>query len=241
MFAMCIQLHTEFMAIINNQEELEAYVNNLDDNPDYLWYLCLAQRSKYTSTQDNLLHKIKDVFIKRDVCAKHQIIPTLLNWNNTVFEYPETLVVYITPNPRSKKLSLFQLNKLLSDALYSSVYDWSTKIDNPVYLALNAVYQSKSQGELFDVDIDGVIEYDVLKTELGKILDLSAVKFVQTRGGFHCLITVEKMYLGKTWYTQIRDLKLPGCKIEMKGKNNLLPLPGTTQGGFTPKIIKSNK
>ena len=56
-----------------------------------------------------------------------------------------------------------------------------------------------------------------------------------TRGGFHLMIELAKIdkRFEKTWYKNMNEMD----GIDIKG-DNMIPIPGTYQGGFTPYLIK---
>jgi hypothetical protein len=88
----------------------------------------------------------------------------------------------------------------------------------------------------FDIDFDGVTVQETID-EMSTMINIDCVKFLVTRGGFHALIKlddVDKKY-EKTWYQSI--IKLYG--VDMRG-DNLIPMAGTYQGGFTPHIMNAD-
>ena len=60
----------------------------------------------------------------------------------------------------------------------------------------------------------------------------NACSILYTHGGFHLLVKLEDIEerYQKTWYNQLMDLN-----PDVVG-DNFIPIPGTYQGGFTPKL-----
>ena len=67
------------------------------------------------------------------------------------------------------------------------------------------------------------------------MINKSALNVLKTRGGFHLLIKLDNISekYSKTWYNSLT--KLDG--VDVKG-DNMIPIPGTFQGGFVPEFIK---
>ena len=86
-----------------------------------------------------------------------------------------------------------------------------------------------------DFDFDKV-ELDAVYPTLLEYVNKDAISIIKTRGGFHVLITMNKIEpkYKKTWYNNIS--KIPGCDI--RDTDGLIPIPGTFQGGFVPVLHK---
>ena len=85
-----------------------------------------------------------------------------------------------------------------------------------------------------DFDFDD-ITINEIKPELKTIINEDALTFIKTYSGFHLLVEVKKIkkeYF-KTYYNAIS--KLPNCDVR---GDNLLPIPGCTQGNKVPELIK---
>lgn len=98
---------------------------------------------------------------------------------------------------------------------------------------LSEIQKAKSRTVYFDIDFDISIDdfdFNDIKNNINK----ESINVLKTRGGFHLLIemdNIEKEFKNK-WYKSLTSL--PGCDI--KG-DNMIPVPGTYQGGFTPHFI----
>lgn len=80
----------------------------------------------------------------------------------------------------------------------------------------------------FDVDTKD-FDFDKLKT----FININCLNIIETRGGYHVLVKlseVEKQYK-KSFYNNIISLG-----VDQAG-DQLLPVPGCIQGGFTPQFI----
>lgn len=220
--------------IIQDEKELQRFIAWLPDlQKSETFYVCLFARSKYvegigfkkdkyqlktfTSNKESLHNKISQLACEMGVYQGGGIpIPQ------------EALVLYINPNPRcfekAAKNSLIQLAKLITKE-YTGY--------NPYKEVMSEIQTACGREVYMNLDFDGVDIHDTLSL-VSKYINMDCVEVVKTRGGFHLLIEFSK--IGKeyksTWYNNITKLK--GCDV--KG-DNLIPIPGCIQGGFTPYMI----
>ena len=179
------------------------------------------QLKRFTSNKEYLYEKIEQLEIKLGgYYQKHQSLPQ------------EALALYITPNPRSYEKAGIKSAKALLD-LVTKPYNGY----NPHQEVLSAIQTSPSRRLYFDLDFDGVSIKD-MKPKIIELINEDCLTFVETRGGFHVLIKldlIDKKYI-KNWHNNLT--KLDGCDVR---GDNLLPVPGTYQGSFTPKIYKEKQ
>lgn len=229
----------ETYKIINDINILKDFINNYlpDLNFGECFYVCLFARSKYCK---DIVHISSDKQqLKRVTCNKENLIQKLQQMECTLGSYyqrttqipQEALAAYISINPRSYikaiKLTADKFNQLL--IIKYNGY-------NPHKEIMSNIQRSLSRKIYLDIDFDG-ISYETIKEIIknNNIINESAISYLITRGGFHLLVKysdIDKEYQ-KTFYNNI--MKLPG--IDIKG-DNVIPIPGCYQGGFTPYFIK---
>ncbi len=230
---------TEIYQIIRDREQLEAFVRFLPDlQADEVYYVSLLARNKWVKSTGITISS--QVQLKRFQATKKTLVNKLEQMEVAYGVYmdkgkpipEEALGVYITPNPRSLTQSNFTVMKELLTGVQTG------QILNPYQVALSALQTNCSQKVFFDLDID--IEHDKISEnrikELRQAIEFPAT-WIQTRGGFHCLIHLNEIpkALASKWYQQVLSLKTDGIDITMNG-DNVIPLAGCTQGGFVPRF-----
>jgi len=178
--------------------------------------------------------------LARVASRKNDIKEKLRRWESTVGSYSrdgnvvpqDALAVYIGLNPRSLNKANRNLLVELATRIANGDLDF-----NPVSVALTEVHRATDRKFFVDFDFDDAEpdNYDfeeVLPTECWKIL--------KTRGGFHLIIELAKikeMGIKSNWYKAFADMP----KVDVKGTNNLTPVPGCTQGGFVPRFWEAEE
>lgn len=237
--------------IIHNANLLTDFVDNFlpDLLPSECYYICLFARKKYC--QEVGLLKSDNCQLKRMTSKKEFIFDKLKQMECELGSYiqngnpvpQEALVAYINPNPRclkkAAKRSLIRLAELITEP-YSGY--------NPHQEVLSEIQKACSRKLYIDFDYDVEHYYPILPekedyTDEEKIkflikdisccINIDSCHILRTRGGIHCLVEPSKVdsQFQKSWYLNLSNLH--GFDESSRG-DNMIPIPGCTQGGFTP-------
>lgn len=223
--------------IIKDPKKFLAFIHWLPElNPNEKYYVALLARNKYCS---NLNHIKSDrMQLRRLLVTKEELYTKVKQMECEIGSYKqkdkeipqEALALYINPNPRDLDRggdnAMVKLT-LLSLQPYSNT--------NPVEIVLSEVQNACSRKTIIDFDFD-IDELECNPTiELIKtLLNESAYHILKTRGGFHLLVFPAKIQpeFNTTWYVNLRKIK--GCDAR---RDNLIPVPGCSQGNFIPYFI----
>ena len=220
--------------IITHEQRLRDFIQWLPDlEPGEVFFLALFARKKYAPGAGLKADKGQ---IKRITSRKELLFDKIRQMECPIGSYrhedvpvpPESLVLYIHPNPRSfekaAKASLIRLAELITKP-YNGY--------NPHKEVLSEIQKSAGRKLFVDLDFDNVELAPVL-AQARAALNSECLHVLQTRGGFHLLIETAKVSpeFEKTWYRTLTTL--PGCDVR---GDNLMPVPGCTQGGFTPQWV----
>jgi len=231
--------------VITDEELLSNFVNwlpELKDNECY--YLCLFARSKYAKNEDgaNKFPHIKTdkAQLKRFVATrKEYIIDKIRQLEVKLGAYKtkdgddvpqEALALYINVSPRNQWQAMFILMKKLIDIQESQAINFNIHSE-----ALSAIQKSGRKKKYFDFDLDGDDMEEKVKTSLDyNKINKDCLSFLKTRGGMYILVELEKISpeFKNTWYNYMTS----NFEVDIKG-DNMIPVPGTYQGGFTPHFI----
>lgn len=221
--------------IITDEAKLKEFIDWLPElKRDECYYIALFCRKKYT---DKL--KSDKLQLKRVTSKKENIFNKIKQMECEIGSYTdkgvsipeEAMCLYITPNPRSYEKAAKNLAKKLIDLCFNEYNGY-----NPQAEAMNMIQVACSRTVFMDFDFDHTT-IDKMRGEIFNAINPNCVTFVETHGGFHLLIEVDKIepkYF-KTYYNSISKLE----NSDKRG-DGLLPVPGTYQGGFTPRLIKYN-
>lgn len=222
--------------IIKDEAVLRTFIDWLPAlEESEVYYVSLLARSKYAD-----IIKSDKQQLKRFTSRKEDLFRKIQQLECPVGAYTqkdnpipqEALAIYIMPNPRS-----------LYDAMFNSLTALAKLIQhqqkgaNPHQEVLNQIQQSKGRSCYIDFDFDYKDSNfgEELKANIyARVGQTAAVKFLETRGGFHALIdptTVEEAFK-KRWYQSIMELP----HVDQSG-DQLIPIPGCTQGGFMPVFL----
>lgn len=226
---------------MNNYQIITDEQKLIELEENECFYLCLFARNKYVRDNPLLAQGITadKAQIKRFTAKKANLLNKIKQLETTVGNYEtrlgykipqESLALYITVNPRSNYKAMLNCMKKFCDIL-----DTQGKGFNIHQEALSAIQQSCSRKVYSDIDFDidksGMIE--TVKT-IKKYINEDCLTIVETRGGFHCMIELKKIAkeFEKSWYKNITSIN--GADVV---SDNMLPIPGTYQGGFTPRFV----
>jgi len=226
--------------IINDREEFKKFINILPEPTEFeSYYISLFARKKYNSIIPGDKAQLKRLnsdkkFLESKVSQLECRLGayTVLS-NNTLIEVPQdALALYISTNPRCyKKTAMRTVNDLTEHAFNQTRF-------NPRSVLMNNMQVSYSRMcfKDFDIDIKVGDKKDFVYDKLNNKINLDCIKLIDTRGGFHLLVElskIEPVYV-KYWHGTITTAfdKL----IDQKG-DLLCPVPGTTQGGYIPRLI----
>ena len=179
------------------------------------------QCSRFVTNTERLLLKLK------------QCETEVGNYSVKGIEIPQqALAAYMTINPRSQTKAAKWLLKRLADV----VADGEQNV-NVYQESLTAIHKSVGRKLFVDVDFDNVaLEQTVV--EMSRYVNTDAVKILETRGGFHAIIRLDKIHdkYVKSWYKNITIMN--GADV---AGDTLIPIPGTYQGGWVPKLYNMSE
>jgi hypothetical protein len=225
--------------IIQDEQELQNFIDNIlpDLCRDECYYISLFARKKYA--RELIWSSDKSQLKRLTVSKKSDIIKKLRQLEVADGCYTlgdriapqDSLVVYIHTNPRSQLKAARNLAKKLMDIIVDNASGFNVQQE-----ALSAIQGSASRKHYvdFDFDLNDKSEIPVLIDKIGQCINIDCCTFVETRGGLHCLVKLDDVQFEyrKTWYPNIQKL---GCDED---GDCMIPIPGTCQGGFIPKVLK---
>ena len=225
--------------IINNETILKDFIDWLPElQHNEMYYVSLFARKKYckdiawiktdkcqmkrfTSNKEMLYSKIKQLEVPLGAYTQKGgiIVPQ------------EALALYISINPRcmdkAAKRTLIETAELITKP-YSGY--------NIHQVALSCVQKCWSRKLYIDFDFDDIVDFTNLKNQIEQYINSDCLTYLKTSGGYHVLIKSDKIAVEykNSWYQNLS--KISNCDI--KG-DNLIPVPGCTQGNFTPYFEKN--
>lgn len=221
--------------IIIDEKELLHFIDWLPDlNESETFYVSLLARSKYTTGLTHI--KSDKQQLKRFTSSKELLLSKIRQLECPEGTYlqkqtpipQECLALYITPNPRDMYKATRQSLILFAQLLTQSYNGY-----NPHQEVMSCIQKSPGRKIFFDLDFDDQ-KYEEILPELLKFINLECISILLTRGGFHVLIELHKIHKSyvKTWYQNLTN----NFSIDIKG-DNMIPIPGSFQGGFVPKLL----
>lgn len=223
--------------IIQDISELEYFIDNIlpDLGRDECYYISLFARKKYS--RELIWSSDKSQLKRLTVSKKSDIINKLRQLEVAEGSYmlsdriapQDSLVVYIHANPRSQIKAARDLAKRLMDIIVDDAHGFNVHQE-----ALSSIQKSSGKKHYidFDFDLENKDEMYNIMDKISEVVNWDACTFVETRGGFHCLVKLDKIeeIYKNSWYKGIQ-----GLGSDVNG-DCMIPIPGTCQGGFIPKI-----
>ena len=226
--------------IINDEAALTSFIDWLPElKPNEIFYGCLFARKKYCP---DLVHSSDKTQLKRFTFRKDNFHEKIKQLECEVGSYSlkgrpvpqEALVLYCTPNPRDQRRATFASIRELLALVESDAVNFNLHQE-----VMSNIQRSKGTTHFVDFDFD-LADKSTMMEFVGKInevLPTEATSIIETRGGIHCLVhpPVATKH-DKKWYPELRELG----QLDQVG-DQLIPVVGCTQGGFTPKFIIRNR
>jgi hypothetical protein len=99
---------------------------------------------------------------------------------------------------------------------------------------MTEIQKASGRKVFMDFDFDG-IQFKSVEEDIISYVNWEAINVVKTRGGFHLLVEMSKIQQlhSKIWYHKLSSIS----GVDVRGTDNLLPVPGCCQGGFVPDLI----
>lgn len=227
--------------IIRDPEKLRAFIEWLPDlGENETYYVCLFARNKYcgdvkhiasdkaqvkrfTANKGNLYDKIKQLEVEEG-----SYVQTRYEERK---EIPQVaLALYISVNPRDNRKAIFKLFRKLTDIIETQAKGFNLHQE-----ALSAIQKTAGKKYFVDFDFD-ISEENIPRTKqsIEEFINKEAITYLKTRSGMHVLIRLDKIEekYTKTWHKNINSLE----GTDVSG-DTLIPVPGCTQGNYTPHFI----
>lgn len=239
--------------LVTNEKNVKEFIDWLPDLGDnQCYFLCLLARNKYTEVSIKTIQLAKKVITNKllllDVIKRLEI-PTGYYKQNIIdkeTEIPqEAMSVYIHITPRDLK----EATKQTAKECINRVFDYTGKF-RPDQIALSSIQNCRAPKsnldryyvgfdiDTKDVDISKIDQCLPKYTEYGS----EVYRVLETRGGYHILVdpkaakeTMSSKHgsnYKSNWYNVISRT----FNVDSSG-DQMIPVPGTYQGGFTPKFI----
>lgn len=224
--------------IILDEQLLRAFIDWLPDLlPNETYYGCLFARKKYCA---EMVHSSDKTQLKRFTGNKTNLFWKIKQLECELGAYrlkdrevpQEALALYMNPNPRDLIKASYAGIKDLADALQNKAVGF-----NPQQQAMSCIQRATGTKYFVDFDFDfpNKSAFRDIPEELLQFINRDAFHILETRGGFHVLVEprkVEDEFRNK-WHQRLKSIS---DNLDQVG-DQLLPVPGCTQGGFCPHFI----
>ena len=225
--------------VITDEATFKNFIDWLPQTSEHeVFYACLFSRSKYCNTAEIKHIKTDKQQVRRFTATKENLFYKVKQLEAPLGSYrqrdlaipQESLALYINPNPRSMVKATYKaIHKFIDltrEQYTSNRFDLSHE-------TLSAIQTSKGTMRYMDFDFDN-IEITRLLELIVPLINLSAIEILATKNGYHILVNIERIdnKYKRTWYTSLNSL----VEVDISG-DQMIPVPGTTQGMFTPRFI----
>lgn len=226
--------------IIIDENIFKDFIDWLPElEPNETYYGCLFARKKYCQ---ELVHSSDKTQLKRFTGNKSNLYWKVKQLECELGSYrlkdrnvpQDALALYIQPNPRDLVKASWAGIRELADALQSKSQGF-----NPQQEVMSCIQRAKGRKFWVDFDLDSK---DANLLKLNEIFcDFNRYhKILETRGGYHILINpqkateinIESKKFPINWYSTMKAI----FNVDQVG-DQLMPVPGCTQGGFSPHFI----
>lgn len=227
-------------------------------------FLSFSARNKYLTATEREFYSLgrTEMFMRRTVrhdgfeALLHKVhqmytaVPAYTTRNNIPIP-KKALVLYFNINPSSslKALEILsaQLSQIQSDLVTKAVggKDFSQdlyKLDKLDTMVMDAYQKAQVKGKWLDIDVDIPHEHvGILHSMLGQFRD-RGVRFIviTTKSGYHVLLDRTTLKFNFNEVLSSANVLREDRGIEgeiIVNKNGMIPLPGTSQGGFPVKLF----
>lgn len=216
--------------IIEDEKQLKEFIEWLPElEPNEQYFVSLFARKKYC---ESIIHSNDKTQLKRFTAKKDRLLSKIKQLECEVESYTlknnvavpqESLVLYITPNPRDMVRATYNIMKKCVDLLHTNASGYNLHAE-----ALSSVQRSRGTSWFCDFDID---TKDIDLAKIKTVLPDDAYEILETRGGYHILIKT-KVAPKTKWHKQLREF----YEVDQVG-DQFIPVPGCVQGGFIPKFL----
>jgi hypothetical protein len=221
---------------------LEAFIKWLPElEASETYYICLLARNKYCRTINHINTDVQQ--LRRFTTDKARMIDKIKQAECELGAYKqgdlsipqEALALYIHPNPRNQVIAAKRTCRKLLDLLLEPYANY-----NVHQIALSNIQQSRGRKIYTDFDYDKLSYEDFIEGMFPSFINPEALSVVKTHGGFHALVNSDLVdaEFSRLWYKRMEFLAAED-RAAVQG-DLLIPIPGCTQGCFTPHFLMIN-
>lgn len=228
--------------IVNDLPALEAFIKWLPElEASETYYICLLARNKYCKEISHIKSDVQQ--LRRFTTTKERMIDKIKQAECELGSYKqgevpipqEALALYIHPNPRSQVIAAKRTCTKLLELLLEPYANY-----NVHQIALSNIQQARGRKIYTDFDFDKLSYDDFIEGMFPSFINPEALTVVKTHGGFHALVNSDLVdpEFSRLWYKRMEFLAADD-HAAVQG-DLLIPVPGCTQGNFTPKFLMIN-